>query len=262
MGAVPRFAVDLKPVIDSDAGTDGYVHATETFAAADGPGLRYLLFTAGCKMRCLYCHNPDSWTRRDGQRKTADEVVDDIGRYASFYRRTGGVTISGGEPLMQPEFVGSVFRQVKERYGLHTALDTNGALAAGLPDAWFDAVDLVLLDIKQMNPARHRELTGLDVQPTLDFAHRLSAMGKPVWIRYVLVPGHTDAPEDVDALADFVAGLTNVERVEILPFHKLGEDKWERLGRKYRLKDTPAPDDALIERVREQLESRALFVVS
>jgi pyruvate formate lyase activating enzyme len=262
MGALPQFATIRMPGVEHDPGAGGYVHATETFAAVDGPGLRYLLFTAGCRMRCLYCHNPDSWTRRDGQWQMTEDVVNEIGRYAAFYRRTGGVTISGGEPLLQPDFVSSVFRQVKERYDLHTALDTNGALAAPLPDAWFDPVDLVLLDIKQMDPAKHRHLTGLDGQPVLDFARRLSAMGKPAWIRYVLVPGHTDAPEDIDRLADFVAGLTNVERVEILPFHKMGEDKWERLGRKYQLKDTPVPDEALLERVREQLESRSIFVVT
>lgn len=260
MGATP--AVFLKPAADGDTGLGGYVHACETFGAADGPGLRYVLFTAGCKMRCLYCHNPDSWTLKEGQWKTADEVAGDIGRYAAFYRRTGGLTISGGEPLLQADFVGEVFRQVKQRYGLHTTLDTNGALAGPLPDAWFDPVDLVLLDIKQMDPARHRALTGLELQPTLDFARRLSDMGKPAWIRYVLVPGHTDDECDVEKLADFVATLTNVERLEILPFHKMGEAKWEKLGRKYRLQDTPVPDVALIERVKRQFEARSVPVVA
>jgi len=239
----------------------GYVHAVETFGATDGPGLRYLLFTAGCRMRCLYCHNPDSWTVRDGQWKTREAVVADIGRYAAFFRRTGGLTISGGEPLVQAGFVGEVFAQVKARYGLHTALDTNGALAASLPDAWFDPVDLVLLDIKQMNPARHRALTGLELQPTLDFARRLSALRKPAWVRYVLVPGLTDDVDDVAALAAFVRTLTNVERIEILPFHQMGEAKWAALGRPYRLHDTPAPSAALIERVIGQFRQLDLPVV-
>ncbi len=256
--AVPADGQD--EVIGGD-GLGGFIHATETFGAVDGPGLRYVLFTAGCKMRCLYCHNPDSWTLRDGQWKTLDEVVDDIGRYAGFYRRTGGLTISGGEPLLQADFVGNVFKQVKQKYALHTTLDTNGALAATLPDAWFEAVDLVLLDIKQMDPARHRALTGLDVQAVLDFALRLHQLGKPTWIRYVLVPGHTDAFEDVEKLADFLAPLTNVQRVEILPFHKMGEVKWKDLGRKYMLSETPSPDPALIERVKGQLERRGLEVV-
>ena len=250
----------LRPATGTDSG--GYVHAVETFGAVDGPGLRYVLFTAGCRMRCLYCHNPDSWTMRDGQRETVEEVVNDIGRYAAFYRRTGGLTISGGEPLMQADFVGEVFRQAKQRFELHTALDTNGALAGGVPDAWFDAVDLVLLDIKHMDPDRHRELTGRDVQPTLAFATRLAEMGKPVWIRHVLVPGYTDDLLDIERLADFIAPLENVERVEILPFHKMGEAKWKELGRKYRLEDTPVPSQALIDRVRKQFECRGLPVVA
>lgn len=276
MGANPpatillRSAADIDSGIPSDidsdsdgcAGLGGYIHAAETFGAADGPGLRYVLFTAGCKMRCLYCHNPDSWTRRDGQWKSVDEVVHDIGRYARFYRRTGGLTISGGEPMLQADFVGEIFRQVKHRYGLHTTLDTNGALAAQVPDSWFDAVDLVLLDIKQIDPAKHRALTGLGVQPTLDFARRLSDMGKPAWIRYVLVPGYTDAAADVEKLADFVATLTHIERVEILPFHKMGEAKWKNLGRKYQLQDTPVPDQALVERVKNQFARRSIPVVA
>jgi pyruvate formate lyase activating enzyme len=263
MGNFPPYGVLLpRPSVADGKGLGGYVHAVETFGATDGPGLRYVLFTAGCKMRCLYCHNPDSWTLRDGQWKTVDKVVGDIGRYAGFYRHTGGLTVSGGEPLVQADFVREVFRQVKERYGLHTVLDTNGALAGTVPDAWFEPVDLVLLDIKQMDPAKHVALTGLELQPTLDFAHRLKNLGKPAWIRYVLVPGHTDDFGDVEKLADFVATLSNVERVEILPFHKMGEDKWKELGRKYQLSDTPTPDEALIERVKKQLEARSLPVVA
>ena len=260
MGDSPLHTMLLRP--RTAAGPGGYVHAIETFGAADGPGLRYVLFTAGCRMRCLYCHNPDSWTIRDGQWETIDEVVNDIGRYAAFYRRTGGLTISGGEPLLQADFVGEVFRQVKERFGLHTALDTNGSLAGSVPDAWFDPVDLVMLDIKQMDPAKHRELTGLDLHPTLECARRLARMGKPVWIRYVLVPGYTDDLLDVEKLADFIEPLKNVQRVEILPFHKMGEDKWKELGRKYRLADTPAPEQALIDRVKRQFECRSIPVVA
>jgi pyruvate formate lyase activating enzyme len=262
MGAALPRTVLLRPAVDCDAGLGGYIHAAESFGGADGPGLRYVLFTAGCKMRCLYCHNPDSWTLRGGEWKTVDEVVSEIGRYAAFYRRTGGLTISGGEPLLQASFVGQVFQQVKERYGLHTSLDTNGSLAGLVADAWFQSVDLVLLDIKQMDPVKHRTLTGIDLQPTLDFARRLSDMGKPVWIRYVLVPGYTDSFADLEKLVDFVATLTNVERVEILPFHKMGEAKWQELGRKYQLEGTPVPDQGLIERVKKQFESRSISVVA
>jgi pyruvate formate lyase activating enzyme len=258
MGDSPLHSILIRP---ASALAAGYVHAVETFGAADGPGLRYVLFTAGCRMRCLYCHNPDSWTLRDGQQKTAKEVVDDIGRYAAFFHRTGGLTISGGEPLMQPDFVGEVLKEVKQRFGLHTALDTNGALAGSLPDAWFDPVDLVLLDIKHIDPVKHHALTGIAIQPVLDFARRLDRMGKPVWIRHVLVPGHTDDLLDVEALADFVATLKNVQRVEILPFHKMGENKWKDLGRRYHLSDTPVPTPALMDRVRKQFECRSLPVV-
>lgn len=260
MGDSPLHSILFRP--EHCAGAGGFVHAVETFGAADGPGLRYVLFTAGCRMHCLYCHNPDSWTMRDGQRETAEEVVEDVGRHAAIYRRTGGLTISGGEPLLQPDFTGEVFRQVKRRFGLHTALDTNGALAGRIPDAWFDPVDLVLLDIKHMDPVKHRALTGIDLQPTLDFARRLDRMGKPVWIRHVLVPGHTDDLLDVEALADFVATLKNVQRVEIQPFHKMGKNKWKELDRKYQLADTPVPTEALIDRVRKQFECRGLPVVA
>jgi pyruvate formate lyase activating enzyme len=261
VGDIPLRFRPARAHVDSEGELCGYVHAVETFGAVDGPGLRYVLFTAGCAMRCLYCHNPDTWKMRHGELKTVHEVVDDIGRYAAFYRRTGGLTVSGGEPLLQADFVGEVFRQVKTRYGLHTALDTNGAFAGALPDSWFEPVDLVLLDIKQIDPQKHRDLTGLPLQPVLDFAIRLRAMGKATWIRYVLVPGYTDDFDDVEKLADFVAPLSNVERVEILPFHQMGEAKWKELGKEYRLVDTPVPDQALIDRVRSQLASRSLPVV-
>lgn len=240
----------------------GYVHAAETFGAADGPGLRYVLFTTGCKMRCLYCHNPDTWTLKSGTWRATTDIVADIGRYVAFYRRTGGLTISGGEPLVQPEFVGEILRRVKEDFGLHTALDTNGALAGPLPDAWFDPVDLVLLDIKHMDPTRHKELTGLELAPVLGFARRLAALGKPAWLRYVLVPGWTDDADDVERLGEFAAGLGNIERADILPFHQLGEAKWTRLRRRYRLAGVPPPEPALVERVKRQLQAHALPVAA
>lgn len=260
MGDAPLHSALLPPAETATPG--GYVHTVETLRAGDGPGLRYVITTAGCKMRCLYCPNPDNWTARDGQWESTEEVVSGIGRYAALHRHNGGLTIRGGEPLMQADFVGEVFRQARARYGLHTALDTNGSLAASLPDAWFDPVGLVLLHIRHMDPARHRELTGLDVQPTLDFARRLHRMGKPAWIRYVLVPGYTDDLLDVEMLADFITPLRNVERVEILPFHKTGEASWKQLGRKYHLEDTPVPSRALIDRVRKQFECRSIPLVS
>ena len=212
-------------------------------------------------MRCLYCHNPDSWDRARGTPKTVDEVISDISRYRAFLKASGGVTITGGEPLIQAEFVHEVLRRCKEELGLHTALDTNGLLAHRLPDEWFDVVDLVLLDIKQIDPEKHLRLTSAPNQPVLEFAERLARMGKPMWVRYVLVPGYTDDANDVEKLAAFVSGLTNVGRVEVLPFHQMGAYKWQELGLTYELTETPTPKDELVERVKKQFASHGLQVV-
>lgn len=251
---------DLPPNTGGNLG--GYVHSTEPSGAVDGPGMRFVLFLSGCMMRCLYCHNPDTWERQGGAWRSVDDVVAEIGKYAPFLKAAGGLTISGGEPLMQAEFVNEVMRRCKEQYGLHTALDTNGLLAKHLPDKWFDVVDLVLLDIKQIDPEKHKRLTSAPLQPVLDFAQRLARMGKPVWIRYVLVPGHSDDVNDVEKLADFVSTLKNVERVEILPFHKMGEYKWQELGLHYKLADTPSPMPEIVEHVRRQFEARGLTAVA
>ncbi len=239
----------------------GFIHSYETGGAVDGPGMRFVLFMNGCQMRCQYCHNPDTWKMKGGQPRSLDTVVQDIGKYASFLRLAGGLTISGGEPLVQADFVGALMRQIKAEYGLHVALDTNGALAGSVPDAWFDPVDLVLLDIKHSDPARHRELTATALQPVLETARRLSWMGKPLWIRYVLVPGWTDDYDAVERLADFVAGLGSVERVEVLPFHNMAAFKWERLaGSPYLLTDTPGPSLETERRVQQQFARRGLMV--
>ena len=237
----------------------GFVLSHESAGAVDGPGLRHVVFLAGCQMRCQYCHNPDTWKMKGGQPMHLQAVVRDSGKYASFLRIAGGVTVSGGEPLVQADFVGALMRQVKAEYGLHVTLDTNGALAGSVPDAWFDPVDLVLLDIKHGNPDRHHELTATALQPVLDTARRLSWMGKPMWLRYVLVPGLTDDYDTVERLADFAAGLGSVERVEVLPFHNMAAFKWERLaGSTYLLADTPAPSPEMEQRVRQQFARRGL----
>lgn len=224
--------------------------------------MRFALFVSGCQMRCLYCHNPDTWDRKSGTWRSVDDVVAEIGRYAPFLKFAGGLTISGGEPLVQADFVHEIMRRCKEEYGIHTALDTNGLLAKNFPDEWFDVVDMVLLDIKQIDPEKHRRLTSTPLQPVLDFARRLDLMGKPLWIRYVLVPGYTDDPEDVEKLAEFASGLKNVERVEILPFHKMGEYKWQELGLQYELTETPSPSPETVERVRRQFEKHGLKAVA
>lgn len=225
----------------------GYVHSVETGAASDGPGVRFALFLTGCPFRCLYCHNPDTWELHAGKRTTTDEAIAEIAKYAGFLRIAGGLTITGGEPLTQPEFVYEIFRRAKEELRLHTVLDTNGFLAHQLPDSWFDPIDLVLLDIKQMNPLKHKVLTGCELQPVLDFAKRLDHLGKKMWIRYVLVPGYTDATEDIQALADFLHTLKNVERIEVLPFHNMAIHKWDALGIPYKLKNLRPPSQASVE---------------
>ena len=238
----------------------GFVHSSEPSAAVDGPGMRYALFVSGCQMRCLYCHNPDTWNFQAGTWQTVDEVIADIKRYHSFLKYGGGVTVSGGEPLVQSAFVHEIFRRCRTELGLHTALDTNGLLSGRLPDEWFDVVDLVLLDIKHIDPQKHLQLTGTSLKPVLDFAERLESMGKPVWVRYVLVPGYTDDVDDVENLAAYAASLDNVERVEILPFHKLGEFKWKELGMKYELAETPVPSQETVARVVRQFEAHGLEV--
>lgn len=237
----------------------GFVHSIETGAAVDGPGMRFALFVSGCQFRCLYCHNPDTWKLHNGKSYTVEAVMSELKKYASFLRIAGGLTISGGEPLMQAHFVGEIFRRAKQDLKLHTALDTQGFLAAHLDDAWFDNVDLVLLDIKQSDPIKYEALTSKPLQPTLDFAERLQKMGKPVWVRYVLIPGISDDFADVEKLADYLKPMKNVERVEVLPFHKMGENKWAELGMKYELTDTQSPSMELVERVRDQFRQRGLF---
>lgn len=240
---------------------EGYVHSCETGGAVDGPGVRFVLFMNGCQMRCQYCHNPDTWKMKGGQKKTVAQVAADIGKYAPFLRAAGGLTISGGEPLMQAAFVGALIRKVKAEFGLHVCLDTNGSLGANVSDEWFDAVDLVLLDIKHIDPIKHQALTATPLQPVLDTARRLSWLGRPLWIRYVLVPGWTDGYEEVERMAQFVAGLGTVRRVEVLPFHNMAAYKWETMsGDRYQLSDTLSPSQGLEKRVCQQFARRGLWV--
>ncbi|MEU9580396.1 pyruvate formate-lyase-activating protein [Streptomyces chilikensis] len=228
----------------------GRVHSWDLSTGVDGPGTRFVLFTSGCPLRCLYCANPDTWRMRDGQERTVDEVMEEIGRYRPFLTTAGGgVTLTGGEPLLQPGFTGAVLRRCKEA-GLHTALDTSGLLGARATDEVLADTDLVLLDVKSFDVGAYRRLTGGSLAPTLSFATRLNRLGVRTWIRYVLVPGWTDDPDAVDGLAGFVSGLDTVDRVDVLPFHKLGAAKYEALGVPFALKDTPPPDPALTERVR------------
>ncbi|MGW5346034.1 pyruvate formate-lyase-activating protein [Streptomyces sp. HUAS TT3] len=239
-------------------GRTGRVHSWDLSTGVDGPGTRYVLFTSGCPLRCLYCQNPDTWHLRDGRTATVDEVVTDIAKYRPFLTAAGGgVTLSGGEPLLQPRFTGRILRRCQE-LGLHTALDTSGLLGARADDGLLADTDLVLLDIKSFDVPTYRRLTGGELAPTLSFATRLNRLGVAAWVRYVLVPGWTDDEEAVDGLARFVAGLDNVERVDVLPFHKLGAPKYEALGIPFPLRATPAPGARLVERVKDQFRAKGL----
>lgn len=240
----------------------GKIHSIETGGTVDGPGIRYVIFTQGCPLRCLYCHNPDCRHPHDGKQVTVDELIEDIVKYRSYMEFSGGgVTISGGEPLMQPEFVREIGRRCRE-LGIHVALDTSGYVNLTTAKSVLDYVDLVLLDIKSFNPETYFKVTSVSLQPTLDFASYLNQIHKPTWIRFVLVPQLTNAPENIKGLAKFVAGLNNVVRLEIIPFHKMGEYKWEQLGYDYSLKDTPLPTEEEIEAAKNSFQEFGLVVTS
>lgn len=229
-------------------GDMGFLHSFTTGATVDGPGVRLVAWTAGCMWRCKYCHNPDTWTMSNGIPVSIPRATDELRKYRQGLKvMNGGLTVSGGEPLMQQAFVVKLFTAAKGM-GIHTALDTNGYYGHKLTDEELEAIDLVLLDLKAWDPGRHKQLTGMDVQPTIDFARRLAARKRPVWVRYVLVPGLTDDPTDISKIAGFAAGLGNVERVDVLPFHQMGKFKWAKLNIPYALEDTEPPDLELVDR--------------
>ncbi|MEN9216419.1 MAG: pyruvate formate-lyase-activating protein [Gloeomargarita sp. HHBFW_bins_162] len=247
----------MSSVAPSTSGVKGKIHSYETMGTVDGPGIRFVVFTQGCPLRCLYCHNPDCRSITGGREVTVGEIISEIKKYRS-YLRGGGVTVSGGEPLMQPEFTAAIFQACHD-LGLHTALDTSGYCPVAVAEPVLAHTDLVLLDIKSFDPDIYQRVTHVSLEPTLTMARYLSAVGKPVWIRFVLVPGLTDPRHNIEGLADFVATLTNVERVEVLPFHKMGEYKWEQLGLAYLLRDTPEPSAELVAETKAIFQARGLF---
>lgn len=258
MSAAAATAIPPCPAIA--AGQTGWVHSWDLSVGVDGPGTRLVVFVTGCPLRCLYCQNPDTWRRRDGEEMGVEEVAAMMRRYRPFITTAGGgFTVSGGEPLQQPAFT-RVLLQTAHDLGLHTALDTSGFLGRRADDALLDATDLVLLDIKAGTDESHRRVTGRPLRPTLEFAERLAARGDRVWVRFVLVPGLTDDPADVDRVARIAAGLGVVDRVDVLPFHTLGVPKYERLGIPFPLADTPAPERELVARVRAQFAAHGLVV--
>lgn len=221
----------------------GRVHSVESGGMIDGPGVRFVVFLSGCPLRCLYCHNPDTASPSNGEERTVGSLLEDIRRQRHFLR---GVTISGGEPLAQADFCSELLRGVRA-LGLHTAIDTSGHLGELVDDDLVDSTDLWLLDIKSADPATHLRTTGVDREPARAFARRMAAAGRPMWIRFVLVPGLTDATDNIAGVAEFAASLgPAVERIEVLPFHQMGRHKWQALGKIYQLEDTPpaTPEEA------------------
>ncbi|SFL55808.1 pyruvate formate lyase activating enzyme [Bradyrhizobium sp. NFR13] len=256
---------DLRVGISPDAPDDeqfkdqegafGYCHSYETSSRYDGPGLRVVLFVSGCLLRCTYCHNPDTWHLKDGTYVSADQVLRRLADFApSIQALGGGLTISGGEPMVQRAFTQRIFAGAR-KMGLHTAIQTSGFLGDRVDDAYLSEIDLVLLDIKSSDPETYRRTTGRDIAPTLRFAERLASISKPVWVRFTLVPGETDDPANVDGIAKFVAPMKNVRWVEVQPFHQMGAFKWKTMGLEYKLADTLPPSRDLVNRVLEQFRA-------
>jgi pyruvate formate lyase activating enzyme len=247
---------DVRAAIAS--GDVGFLHSFTTGATVDGPGVRVVAWTAGCMWRCRYCHNPDTWTMTNGIPVSIARAADELGKYRrGLNLMDGGFTLSGGEPLMQHRFAVKLFTAAKG-LGIHTALDTNGFYGARLSDGELEQVDLVLLDMKTWSAERHIALTGMDNAPTLEFARRLAGRKRPVWLRYVLVPGLTDDAGDISHLARFAATLGNVERVDVLPFHQMGQYKWAQLNLPYTLPDTEPPDAQLMQQTLDLFRKEGL----
>ncbi len=241
----------------------GKVHSLETFGLVDGPGVRYVAFLSGCYLRCKFCHNPDTWDCKIGKEYTPKELADHAIRYKNYWRNNGGVTVSGGEPLIQMEFVTEFFKLLKEK-DVHTTLDTAGQPFNTDPewlakfDALMEVTDLVMLDLKDFDAAKHKELTGWTNENILEMARYLSDHGKEMWIRHVLVPGVTDDEEDLKAMRAFIDSLKTVSRVEILPYHTMGTFKWEKLGIPYPLEGVRPPSEEAVARAEEILISKEL----
>ena len=243
------------------SGDMGFLHSFTTGSTVDGPGVRVVAWTSGCMFRCLYCHHPDTWNMKNGHPVTIERATEELRKYRfGLHAMRGGLTISGGEPLFQRRFVTKLFH-VARSMGIHTALDSNGYFGDRLTNEELEEINLVLLDIKTWNPERHQRLTGMDNGPVLAFARRLASRNRPVWVRFVLVPGLTDDMEDIAHIANFAAGLGNVERVDVLPFHQMGRYKWKELKMEYTLAGAEPPSLELVQRARAQFQNAGLKTV-
>lgn len=252
------FIEHFTPAPDASVGLKGRIHSVESCGTVDGPGVRFVVFLQGCALKCMYCHNPDTRDPRKGRELTVDDLFREIRSYKTFMDASGGgVTFSGGEPCLQPEFLERLLGLCRAE-GIHTAIDTSGAVDLKLSEHVLRKADLVLLDIKSFDPGTYRSVTGGRVDKTLETARFLDREGIRTWIRFVLVPGWTDGEANVRGLAEFVATLKNVERLQILPFHKMGEYKWQSLGLPYALHKTPEPTPEQIQRAKSILTEHNL----
>lgn len=238
----------------------GRIHSSETYATVDGPGIRYIVFFQGCPLQCKYCHNRDTWDARGGTEMEVAEVLEEFKKYLPFYLRSGGgMTASGGEPTLQPEFLNELFVGVRD-LGANTAINTTGYVNLDTVEIFIDNTDLVLLDLKVMDREKHRELTGVDNDLIIEFAKYLDSINKPMWIRHVIIPGHTDDREDIKTMVAFLKNFDNVDRVELLPYHTFGESKWAQLGCQYPLKGVEPPDRELLLELASSYESLGVEV--
>jgi pyruvate formate lyase activating enzyme len=250
---------DVRSALES--GDWGFIHSFTTGSAVDGPGVRIVGWLSACQFRCVFCHNPDTWKLTNGTPVCLERAVEMVKQYRTSLRTMkGGLTISGGEPLMQYRFLSKLFPAI-HKLGIHTALETNGYLGARLTDEDLASIDLVMLGLKAIEPDLHKRLTGMDTKPVHEFARRLAARKHPVWIRFVIVPGWTDNMEEVDRMAEFAASLGNVERVDILPFHQMGRFKWEKLGMDYKMRDAKPPSRETMDEAISHLRAAGLNAV-
>jgi pyruvate formate lyase activating enzyme len=244
-----------------ESGDWGFVHSFQTGSGVDGPGVRLVAWLSSCQFQCVYCHNPDTWKLSNGMPVPLARAAEVVNQYRHDLRTMkGGLTISGGEPLMQHRFVLKLCAAAQQA-GVHTAVETNGYLGDRLTDEDLARIDLMMLGLKAITPELHRRLTGKDTGPVHAFARRLAARRRPVWVRFVVVPGWTDDLEEAGRMADFVAGLGNVQRVDVLPFHQLGHFKWEKLGMEYQLRDAQPPSREKVEEVIARFRATGLTVV-
>ncbi|WEK54878.1 MAG: pyruvate formate-lyase-activating protein [Candidatus Cohnella colombiensis] len=233
----------------------GRIHSLETFGTVDGPGIRFVLFMQGCALQCRYCHNPDSWDTTAGTQMSVEEVLAEIEPYVHYYRASGGgLTVTGGEPTLQAPFVAKLFEECKRRFGLTTALDSSGFCDPSHAGALIDATDLVLLDLKVMNREAHTALTSQPNDRILKFAQWLSDRGQRMWIRHVLIPGLTDDAEDLLEMGRFIGSLNGVEKIEVLPYHRMGVYKWQQMGKEYTLDGFTEPTDKEVTRAYQLIE--------